>query len=239
MSDGFLHESLRGVDWGVATADTIAAAPPPPPERGGHFRQWTDDIRQLTGVAADTHRMVAGWPQLQPDGPGSWDQACPGPLRPRPRRAARARPRPGLTLSTAHCRHGWTRPAAGSPAKPPSTSPPTPPSWAAASVTGWNAGSPPPTWPVPHSRTTWPECTHRAGAPAGPGCPRSTTSCSPTASRPRPSGPPARAAGSAPRSPSSAATRPPTTPMTASPWSDWRAGPTASSSTPCCSASTW
>ncbi|MGP4048509.1 glycoside hydrolase family 1 protein [Streptomyces sp. 2A115] len=73
MSDGFLHESLRGVDWGVATADTIAAPPPPLPERGGHFRQWTDDIRQLTGVAADTHRMVAGWPRLQPDGPGSWD----------------------------------------------------------------------------------------------------------------------------------------------------------------------
>jgi beta-glucosidase len=74
MSDGFLHESLRCVDWGVATADTIAAPPPPPPERGGHFRQWTEDLRQLTGVVADTHRMVAGWPQLQPDGPGSWDQ---------------------------------------------------------------------------------------------------------------------------------------------------------------------
>ncbi len=74
MSDGFLHESLRCADWGVATADTIAAPPPPPPERGGHFRQWTDDLRQLTGVVADTHRMVAGWPQLQPDGPGSWDR---------------------------------------------------------------------------------------------------------------------------------------------------------------------
>jgi beta-glucosidase len=35
MSDGFLHESLRDVDWGVATADTIAAPPPPPPERAG------------------------------------------------------------------------------------------------------------------------------------------------------------------------------------------------------------
>jgi beta-glucosidase len=35
MSDGFLRESLRSVDWGVATADTIAAPPPPPSERGG------------------------------------------------------------------------------------------------------------------------------------------------------------------------------------------------------------
>ncbi|MER5182441.1 family 1 glycosylhydrolase [Streptomyces sp. NPDC002896] len=73
MSDGFLHESLRGVDWGVATADAIAAPPPPLSERGGHFRQWTDDIRQLVGATADSHRMVAGWPQLQPDGPDSWD----------------------------------------------------------------------------------------------------------------------------------------------------------------------
>ncbi|MFK0160099.1 glycoside hydrolase family 1 protein [Streptomyces sp. NPDC090493] len=74
MSDGFLRQSLRDVDWGVATADTVAAAPPPPQERGGHFRQWTDDIRDLLGVTADTHRMVAGWPELQPDGPGSWDR---------------------------------------------------------------------------------------------------------------------------------------------------------------------
>ncbi|MEU0070037.1 family 1 glycosylhydrolase [Streptomyces sp. NPDC006332] len=73
MSDGSLHQTLRGVDWGVATADTIAAPPPPPPERDGHFRQWTDDIRHLTGVVTHTHRMVAGWSQLQPDGPGSWD----------------------------------------------------------------------------------------------------------------------------------------------------------------------
>ncbi|MEE1762821.1 MULTISPECIES: family 1 glycosylhydrolase [unclassified Streptomyces] len=80
MSDGFLNESLRGVDWGVATADTIAAPPPPPPEQGGHFRQWTDDIGQLLGVTPDTHRMVAGWPRLQPEGPegpggpGGWDR---------------------------------------------------------------------------------------------------------------------------------------------------------------------
>lgn len=45
-----------------------------PPERGGHFRQWTDDIRQLVGVTPDAHRMVAGWPRLQPDGPGAWDR---------------------------------------------------------------------------------------------------------------------------------------------------------------------
>ncbi|MDX3745588.1 glycoside hydrolase family 1 protein [Streptomyces sp. AK08-02] len=76
MNDGFLHESLRGVDWGVATADTLAAPPPPPQERGGHFRQWTDDIGQLLGVTPDAHRMVAGWPQLQPGGPGSWDPAA-------------------------------------------------------------------------------------------------------------------------------------------------------------------
>ncbi|MFJ1968163.1 family 1 glycosylhydrolase [Streptomyces sp. NPDC087903] len=74
MHDGFLHESLRGVDWGVATADCLAAPPPPPSERDGHFRQWTEDMRQLFGVAPDTHRMAAGWPRLQPDGPGTWDR---------------------------------------------------------------------------------------------------------------------------------------------------------------------
>ncbi|MET7452959.1 family 1 glycosylhydrolase [Streptomyces sp. NPDC005574] len=73
MNDGFLHDPLRGLDWGVATADALAAPPPPPSERGGHFRQWTEDMRQLFGVTADTHRMVAGWPQLQPEGPGTWD----------------------------------------------------------------------------------------------------------------------------------------------------------------------
>lgn len=239
MSDGFLHESLRGVDWGVATADTLAAPPPHPAEQAGHFRQWTDDIRHLTGVAADTHRMVAGWPQLQPDGPGSWDRAaldrCDRALDSSSRRA-RGRASP---CSTAHCRLGWTRRAAGSPATPPSTSPRTPPNWAGASVTAWTAGSPPPTWPDPPSPTMWPECTHLAGESAARAWPPSITSCSPTPSPPRPSGPPARAAGSARRSRSSAATRPPTTPTTGSPWNAWRAGPTGSSSTPCCSASTW
>ncbi|MER5428084.1 family 1 glycosylhydrolase [Streptomyces sp. NPDC002588] len=76
MGDGLLQEFLTGVDWGVATADTLAAPPPPPLERSGHFRQWTDDIRRVVGVVPDTHRMVAGWPLLQPDGPGSWNRAA-------------------------------------------------------------------------------------------------------------------------------------------------------------------
>ncbi|MEU1163715.1 family 1 glycosylhydrolase [Streptomyces sp. NPDC005921] len=74
MSGGLLHESLRGVDWGVATADILAAPPPPEPERGGHFGRWTDDIHQLVASAPGTHRVVAGWPLLQPDGPGTWDR---------------------------------------------------------------------------------------------------------------------------------------------------------------------
>ena len=66
---------FAGVDWGVATADAIAAPLPPPPERGGHFRQWTDDVPASWSVSTpDAHRMVAGWPRLQPDGPGGWDR---------------------------------------------------------------------------------------------------------------------------------------------------------------------
>ncbi|MEV1080019.1 family 1 glycosylhydrolase [Streptomyces sp. NPDC050211] len=76
MSDGSLYDSYRGVDWGTATADALAAAPLPPPVQGGHFRQWTDDIRQVLGAAPTTHRAVAGWPQLQPEGPGLWDRTA-------------------------------------------------------------------------------------------------------------------------------------------------------------------
>jgi beta-glucosidase len=83
MSDGFMwNDGLDGVAWGVATADSLAA-PPPGPEGSaarlpatGHHHQWADDLRETAGAALTTHRAIAGWPHLQPDGPGAWDKAA-------------------------------------------------------------------------------------------------------------------------------------------------------------------
>lgn len=76
LPESYLGDSYRGVEWGIATADAIATPLLPLPDRGGHFRQWTDDIRHLVGAAPTTYRAVAGWPRLQPEGPGCWDRAA-------------------------------------------------------------------------------------------------------------------------------------------------------------------
>jgi beta-glucosidase len=79
MSGDPLQSGLGGVDWGVATSDSLAASTLGAEASGGcsgHFHEWADDIRHLVGAGVTTHRAVAGWPQLQPDGPGSWDAAA-------------------------------------------------------------------------------------------------------------------------------------------------------------------
>lgn len=82
MRSGGLQHGLRGIDWGVATSDNLAAPVPSGAASGvplgssGHFHQWREDLRDLLGAAVTTHRMVAGWAHLQPEGPGSWDRAA-------------------------------------------------------------------------------------------------------------------------------------------------------------------
>lgn len=227
VSTGGRH---RGHRRGPAAARTGAGRALPPVDR----RHPAAD-RGRRGHAPHGRRMAAA-PARRPRQLGP---AGPGPLRPRPRRPARPGTRPGLTLLDRSL-PPWLDAAGG---------------WLArdtaehfaeyAAELGRRFGDRVERWitssdlAAPHSPTMWPECIHRAVAPGGPGWPPSITSCSPTASPPRHSAPPGRGAGSGPRSPWSAGTPPPTTPTTVSPWSAWRAGPTASSWIPCCSAPTW
>lgn len=81
MRDGHPLAGLRDLDWGVATADALAAPSPHPMAHAvfpspGHCDQWADDVRELAGANVTTHRAVLGWPHLQPDGPGTWDAAA-------------------------------------------------------------------------------------------------------------------------------------------------------------------
>ena len=183
--------------------------------------------------------MVAGWPQLQPDGPGSWDQdaldRCDRALD-----ALLARgTRPALTLLDRSL-PPWLDAAGGWLARD------TAEHFAAfAAELGRRFGDRVERWITSTDLAGPTLADHVAGMyTPGRGAGRAglpavhhillanglaTQALGATGAR----------AGSAPRSPSWAATRPPTTPTTGSPWSAWRAGPTDSSSTPCCSASTW
>ena len=72
MRDAALRCQLDKVDWGVGRAVSIAAenatlAP------SAHARRFAADLRSVLGVAPAGRRVTAGWQELQPDGPGSWD----------------------------------------------------------------------------------------------------------------------------------------------------------------------
>jgi beta-glucosidase len=83
MSEPSLDRRLAGVDWGIATGHAVAA-PPSAAARAGtrlpadsaHARRWSADLGAVVGVTPRTHRVVAGWPHLQPDGPDSWCAAA-------------------------------------------------------------------------------------------------------------------------------------------------------------------
>lgn len=70
MSGPVLRDRLLGVEWGVATAGSLAA---PLPGRPGHYQQWSADVGELVGSAPVGFRGVLGWAHVQPDGPGRWD----------------------------------------------------------------------------------------------------------------------------------------------------------------------
>jgi beta-glucosidase len=80
-----MHELLSGLEWGIATGH-VCAAPPSAAARTGirepgssvHARRWSEDLNAVTGAVPGIHRIVAGWPQLQPDGPGTWNAAALG-----------------------------------------------------------------------------------------------------------------------------------------------------------------
>ncbi|MFJ9445184.1 family 1 glycosylhydrolase [Kitasatospora sp. NPDC101235] len=66
---------LRELSWGCATWRTLATADN---RENGSFRpgRWVDDIREVVGAPVLSRRVSLGWPEIQPDGPGSWDAAA-------------------------------------------------------------------------------------------------------------------------------------------------------------------
>jgi beta-glucosidase len=87
MSASEAWNRMRGLDWGIATADNIGAPALTPGERtasirgvcapvSGHADRWARDLREVVGVTPVAHRAIVGWPYLQPDGPGGWDRAA-------------------------------------------------------------------------------------------------------------------------------------------------------------------
>ena len=73
-----LRAALDGVDWGVAVAGCLAGL-----ESGstatvlsGPSRRWSLDLAAVLGDMPISWRAVAGWPQLQPEGPDRWDRAA-------------------------------------------------------------------------------------------------------------------------------------------------------------------
>ena len=105
MSGPSLHGFPSGLEWGIATG-FAAAAPPSAAARNGisepiasvHARRWSEDLHAVTGAVPGIHRVVAGWPYLQPDGPRGWNAAALGRCD-RALDAILARgQRPGLTL---------------------------------------------------------------------------------------------------------------------------------------------
>ena len=85
MSEPSLRECLPGVDWGIATGHAVAAPPSAVirartclPIGSEHAQRWSADVCAVVGRAPRMHRVVAGWPYLQPDGPGSWNAAALG-----------------------------------------------------------------------------------------------------------------------------------------------------------------
>lgn len=81
---------LAHVEWGTATADSLAGTSAPVPGRRRPARsagtacwptaryadRWSDVVQLLTGSAVSTRRAALGWPAVQPDGPRSWNAAA-------------------------------------------------------------------------------------------------------------------------------------------------------------------
>ena len=78
MRGSKLQKAFGGVDWGVATASGLAAPPTGSSglELSGLARRWSLDMAALLGEQPASRQMVAGWPHLQPEGPGRWDRAA-------------------------------------------------------------------------------------------------------------------------------------------------------------------
>jgi len=74
---GMSNDALRQLDqveWGCADATVLADGGRP--ADSARSRRWAGDLKALLGATPVTHRVVAGWRQLQPGGPDAWDTAA-------------------------------------------------------------------------------------------------------------------------------------------------------------------
>lgn len=71
MSNDALRPQL---EWGCADATVLADGSRP--TDSARSQRWAGDLKAVLGGTPATRRVVAGWPQLQPDGPDTWDAAA-------------------------------------------------------------------------------------------------------------------------------------------------------------------
>lgn len=78
MSGSEVPHLMRDLDWGLATAETLAACPTadgPGLNLSPQARNWADDVGNVVGATPLSRRTVLGWSVLQPE-PGRWDRAA-------------------------------------------------------------------------------------------------------------------------------------------------------------------
>ena len=100
MGRSELQRAFGGVDWGVSTADGLAA-----PSTGsfgvpfsGPAQRWSLDLAAVVGDVSPTYQAIAGWPYLQPERRGVWDRTALDRCDRRIDRLLSRGVRPGLTL---------------------------------------------------------------------------------------------------------------------------------------------
>ncbi|MFG3022320.1 family 1 glycosylhydrolase [Streptomyces sp. NPDC048254] len=78
MSGSEVPHLMRDLDWGLATAGTLAGSPAVDGldlSLSSQARYWADDVQDIVGASPGSRRTVLGWARLQPD-PGRWDRAA-------------------------------------------------------------------------------------------------------------------------------------------------------------------
>lgn len=77
MSNDALRRQYQAVDWGIGNAARITRRARRAPGRpSARTLQWMADLEAVLGTAPRGRRALLSWPDLQPDGPGTWHRAA-------------------------------------------------------------------------------------------------------------------------------------------------------------------